>query len=58
MEKMEKLLAQKAVLESKLDLVEAELVYLNDLLIECGFERGVESLKLAAQEVLEESRQA
>jgi hypothetical protein len=57
MEKIEDLLTQKALLESKVDLIEAELSYLNDLLVQCGFSGGIESLKVAANEVLKESRE-
>ncbi len=54
MDKMAKLLSQKAALESKLDLIEAESTYLHQLLVKCGFPKGIESLKVAAHEILSE----
>jgi hypothetical protein len=57
MDKMARLLSQKAALESKLDLIEAEAEHLHQLLVKCGFPKGVESLKIAAHEILiEESK--
>lgn len=43
-----------AALESKVDLLEAELTYLNDLLIRCGFPDGITTLKSTVEELLEE----
>ncbi len=54
MDKMTKLLSQRAALESKLDLMEAEAGHLHQLLVRCGFPKGVESLKIAANEILAE----
>lgn len=54
MDKVEKLLSQKAALETKLDLMEAESAHLHKLLVKCGFPKGVESLKIAAHEILSE----
>jgi len=41
-----------AYLESKVDLLETELGYLDDMLRRCGFPEGIQSLKLAVAEVL------
>ncbi len=43
-----------AKLESQVDLQEAELTYLNGLLIEVGFPEGIETLKTSAEELLAE----
>jgi len=43
-----------ASLESKVDLLEAELIYLNDLLLRCGFPEGTKTLKETAEELLKE----
>ena len=45
---------QIAVLESRIDYLETELSYLNKILIECGFPEGIETLKLTAEELIEE----
>lgn len=44
-----------AALESKLDIVESELSYLNNLLVQCGFTEGTESLKATLQDILDET---
>lgn len=41
-----------AYLESKVDLLETELGYLDEMLRKCGFPEGISSLKLAVAEVL------
>lgn len=41
-----------AYLESKIDILETELSYLDDMLRRCGFPDGIQSLKLAVSEVL------
>ena len=41
-----------ASLESKVDLLESELTYINKLLMHFGFSEGTESLKLAIEELL------
>ncbi len=41
-----------AYLESKVDMLETELSYLDDMLRRCGFPEGIRSLKLAVVEVL------
>ena len=43
-----------AKLQSKTDLLEAELFYLNKILIEAEFDHGIATLKEAALEVLSE----
>lgn len=40
-------------LESVNDQLIAEMHFLNDLLVEVGFEEGLESLKAAAKELIE-----
>ena len=41
-----------AYLESKVDMLETEISYLDDMLRRCGFPEGIQSLKLAVNEVL------
>lgn len=41
-----------AKLESKVDLLEAELVYLDKVLSHCGFPEGIQTLKKAVEEML------
>ena len=43
-----------AKLESKVDLLEAELSYMNRLLVNVGFPEGIETLKATAEELLAE----
>jgi exonuclease VII small subunit len=43
-----------AHLESKVDQLEAELVYLNKILIEVGFTDGISTLKQSVEELIEE----
>lgn len=43
---------QMAVYESRIDHLEAELSYLNRLLIDVGFPEGIATLKLSAEELL------
>lgn len=50
----EKTIAQ---LESKVDLLEAELIYLNKILVKAGFPEGVKTLKESVEELLEEEMQ-
>ncbi len=47
------LISNVAVLESKVDFLEAELTYINDLLLQFGFPDGTLSLKQAIEEMLE-----
>ena len=44
-----------AMLESKVDLLEAELGYVNHLLLDVGFPDGIDGLKEAIEEVLRDS---
>lgn len=41
-----------AYLESKVDMLETEIAYLDTILRKCGFPEGIQSLKLAVAEVL------
>ena len=50
----EKLLKRISELETLNDQLVAELNYLNQLLKQVGFENGLMTLKMAAQELLEE----
>lgn len=43
-----------AILQSKIDMLETELSYLNKILIECGFPEGIQTLKETVEEMLEE----
>ena len=47
---------QLAHLESQVDHLETELSYLNELLIQCGFPEGIETLKMTAHELIEEQQ--
>lgn len=51
---LHQLKARVASLESKIDMLESELIYLNDMLIRCGFPEGVKTLKETVQELLAE----
>jgi hypothetical protein len=46
--------ARVASLESAVDMLETELMYLNDMLVRCGFPEGVKTLKETVQELLAE----
>ncbi len=48
------LLSKVACLESKNDLLEAELMYLNEMLVRCGFSDGIKTLKETVEELLAE----
>ena len=41
--------------ESKIDLLETELTYLNGLLVNVGFPEGIATLKASAEELLQET---
>ena len=43
-----------AALETKIDMLETELSYLNKILIDCGFPEGISTLKETVEEMLEE----
>lgn len=47
-----------ASLESKIDMLESELMYLNDMLVRCGFPEGITTLKETVQELLAEDSAA
>ncbi len=44
-----------AHLESKIDILESELSYLDNLLLRCGFPEGIHSLKSTVEELIKES---
>ncbi|MCX6990934.1 MAG: hypothetical protein NTX49_07740 [Chlamydiae bacterium] len=54
MEQMKELRGKVASLESKVDLLEAELIYLNEILTRCGFPEGIMTLKSTVEELLHE----
>ncbi len=43
-----------AKLESKIDMLETELAYLDRILIQCGFPNGITTVKLTVNELLRE----
>lgn len=43
-----------AGLQSRIDHLETELSYLNELLTQCGFPEGIKTLKMSAEELVEE----
>lgn len=43
-----------ASLESRVDLLEAELGYLNEMLVRCGFPEGILTLRSSVEELLAE----
>lgn len=45
-----------AILESRVDYLETELTYLNDLLVKVGFSEGISTLKETALELLRDPR--
>jgi hypothetical protein len=51
---LHQLKARVASLESKIDMLESELMYLNDMLVRCGFPEGIATLKETVQELLAE----
>lgn len=48
----EELTHSVAKLESRIDFLEAELTYLNGLLVDVGFPEGITTLKATAEELL------
>jgi hypothetical protein len=46
-----------AALESHVDLLEAELFRLHEMLMQCGFPEGIKTLKATVEEYLEENRE-
>jgi len=51
---LHQLKARVASLESRIDMLESELMYLNDMLVRCGFPEGISTLKDTVQELLAE----
>lgn len=45
-----------ASLESRVDHLETELSYLNNILIQCGFPEGITTLKATVMEMLQEKQ--
>lgn len=43
-----------AALESKVDMLETELTYLNEMLLLSGFPQGIETLKKTVSELLKD----
>ena len=39
-------------LQSKIDHLETELSYIQELLVKCGFSEGIQTLKMAAEELI------
>ena len=52
MDNNKKLLKEISILESKIDHLEAEIIYLNKVLIKVGFDEGIKTLKESISEVL------
>lgn len=50
---IKQLKAKVAGLESQVDLLESELVHLNEMLVQCGFAEGIQTLKESMVEMLE-----
>ncbi len=47
-----------ASLETKVDYLESELTYIDQLLLKCGFPEGITTLKWTVEELLSEEPQA
>ncbi len=43
-----------AGLQSRIDHLETELAYINELMTKCGFPEGIKTLKMSAEELVEE----
>jgi hypothetical protein len=56
MENNKKLLSKLASYESRVDHLETEIIYLNKILIECGFTEGIATLKETVNEILIEQK--
>lgn len=54
MESINEMRSRVAALESKVDFLEAELMYLNEILMRCGFPEGIKTLKSTVEELLHE----
>jgi len=48
--------ATVAFLESKVDMLESELSYLDAVLMRCGFSQGIKTLKETVEEILIEDQ--
>lgn len=46
-----------AALESHVDLLEAELFQLHEMLMQCGFPEGIKTLKATVEEYLEDNKE-
>lgn len=46
--------AKVAALETQVDMLETELSYLNQILVECGFPQGIHTLKDTVEELIME----
>lgn len=46
------LLNKISYLENYIDLLETEILYLNDLLVKCGFPQGILTLKRTIEDLL------
>jgi uncharacterized coiled-coil protein SlyX len=57
MDNTSQLKARIAALESQVDLQEAELMHLHEMLIRCGFSEGIKTLKATVEEYLAEENQ-
>jgi hypothetical protein len=55
--KENELINKIAALESKVDHLESELSYLDNMLVSCGFTNGIQTLKETVQEILSENNQ-
>ncbi len=53
----QELLSKVANLESKVDMLETELNYLNEILKQCGFPEGTHTLKMTVEDLLVENPQ-
>lgn len=54
MEQAQEMRARVAALESKVDFLESELMYLNEILCKSGFPEGITTLKATVEELLQE----
>ena len=54
--KEKELINKIAALESKVDHLESELSYLDNMLVSCGFTNGIQTLKETVQEILSENQ--
>lgn len=52
------LLGKIAGLETKIDMLESELSYMNEILSRCGFPEGIKTLKETVEELLAEEAEA